>query len=157
MNEIALEWFTRHWLEIGSFFVTCAALFYAHLAYRTSMRGLDQAKLAELNSLRIQTKAGLNDARQALVSLELNCQIYRSNWVRYERTQPITLSGSSGLFEHSPIDAVLVEGRQLLQQLDASSRNVDEMSLQALEALLQRAKVTSLSIQSVAGRLESPP
>jgi hypothetical protein len=157
MINFVSEWFTRHWLEIGSFLATCAALFYAHLAYRTSLRGLVQAKQAELTNLRIQTKAALNDARQAQVSLELTCQIYRANWASHARKQPMLLSGSVGFFERSPIDAVRFEGMQLLQQLDASSANVDGMDLRALEASGQEAKATSLAIQALAGKLESPP
>ena len=38
----------------------------------------------------------------------------------------------------------------------ASGDTVDDMDLQALEALMQKAKATSLSIQALAGRLEAP-
>jgi predicted anti-sigma-YlaC factor YlaD len=115
MIDIALDFFARKWLETGSFFVTCAALFYAHLAYRTSERGLDHAKSAELNSLRLQAKAGLNDARQTQVSLELSCQVYRANWASYARTQPSLNSVPAGIFDRSPVDRVQFKGRQLLQ------------------------------------------
>lgn len=57
----------------------------------------------------------------------------------------------------SPIDAVQYEGRRLLQELDAVSATVDAMDLQALEALQQKAKATSLGIQALAGKLEGPP
>ncbi|MBA3910640.1 MAG: hypothetical protein C0524_12325 [Rhodobacter sp.] len=157
--DTVLEWVTRQWLEIVGVAVTIAALIYAHLAYRTSALGLAHAKQAELTNLRIQTKAALNDARQAQVSLELSCQIYRTSWASHERMQPMTMSapGSFGLFKRSPIDDVQHEGRQLLQQLDALGATVDDMDLQALEALQQKAKATSLAIQALAGRLEGPP
>jgi hypothetical protein len=157
MFEVALNWISHKWLETGSFFITCAALFYAHLAYRTSERGLDHAKQAELTSLRIQAKSGVNDARQALGSLELTCQIYRANWANYERTQPLLANRPVGLLNRSPIDAVQFEGRKLLEQLSASGEAVDTMDLQALEALMQEAKATSLRIQALSGKLESPP
>ena len=64
--------------------------------------------------------------------------------------------GPIGLFERSPNDAVQNEGRQLLQQLDALSASVNDMDLQALEVLQQKAKATSLGIQALAGKLESP-
>jgi hypothetical protein len=137
--------------------VACGGLLYAHLAYRTSERGLAQAKLAELTSLRIQARAGLNDARQAQVSLELTCQIYRANWASYARTQPPLSIKSTGLFERSPIDAIEFEGRQLLEQVSASGETVDKMDLQALEALMEKAKAASLGIQALAGKLQSPP
>lgn len=156
MIEVALEWVAHQWLEIGTLVATCGALFYAHLAYRTSKRGLDQAKQAEVNSLRIQAKAALNDTRQAQVSLELSCQVYRANWASYARTQPI-LGRPAGHFERCPINAVQSEGRQLLAPLSTSSENVDKMDLSELEALMQRAKATSLRIQALAGKLEPPP
>lgn len=156
MMDSVLEWVARQWLEIMGVAITVAALIYAHLAYRTGLLGLGQAKQAELNSLRIQAKSGMNDARQAQVSLEFTCQIYRANWASHVRKQPMTLGKSGGIFERSPIDAVQFEGRQLLQQLATSGDKVDEMDLQALEALMQKAKATSLSIQALAGRLESP-
>ena len=159
MIDNFFEWILRQWLEIGGFIVTCAALFYAHLAYRTSAAGLVHSKQAELNSLRIQTKAAMNDAHQAQVSLELTCQIYRANWASHERKQPMTLRapGPMGFFKRSPIDDVQREGRQLLQQLEAEGATVDAMDLEALEALLQKAKATSLAIQALAGKLEGPP
>ena len=157
MIGIVLEWLTRQWLEIVGVAITVAALFYAHLAYRIGLLGLDQAKKAELNSLRIQAKAGMNDARQAQVSLELTCQIYRANWASHTRKQGLSLKRPSGIFERSPIDTIQFEGRQLLQQLSASGDTVDDMDLQALEALMQKAKATSLSIQALASRLEFPP
>ncbi|WP_426034046.1 hypothetical protein [Cypionkella sp. TWP1-2-1b2] len=156
MIDTFLDWITRQWFEIGSFAVTCAALFYAHLAYRVGKSGLEQTKQAELNTLRIQTKAALNDARQAQVSLELTCQVFRANWASHARKQPLTLSRHVGLFDRSPIDKVQFEGRQFLQELDASSATLDEMDLQALEALGQQAKAISLAIQSLAGKLELP-
>lgn len=157
MINIALEWLTRHWLEVSSFVVTCAALFYAHLAYRTSERGLAHAKQAELNGLRVQAKSAMNDARQAQVSLDLTCQIYRANWANYNRMQPQLSNNHAGIFQRQPTDAVQFEGRQLVKQLSASGETVDKMDLQALEALLQIAKATSLNIQALAGKLESPP
>lgn len=159
MIGIVLEWLTRQWLEIVGVAITVAALFYAHLAYRIGLLGLDQAKKAELNSLRIQAKAGMNDARQAQVSLELTCQIFRANWASHALKQRVMLTGPLGRFERSAIDIdkVQFEGNHLLQQLSASGETVDEMDLQALEALMQKAKATSLSIQGLAGKLESPP
>ncbi len=151
-----LEWATRQWLEILGVAITVAALIYAHLAYRTGLLGLGQAKQAELNSLRIQAKAAMNDARQAQVSLVLTCQIYRASWANHARKQPMTLGKSGGIFERSPIDAVQLEGRLLLEQLSAFGETVDQMDLQALEALMQKAKATSLSIQALAGKLEAP-
>jgi hypothetical protein len=44
-----------------------------------------------------------------------------------------------------------------VQQLSASGENVEAMNLQALEALIQEAKATSLRIQALSGKLESPP
>jgi len=155
--DAALEWVTRQWLEIGGFVVTCAALFYAHLAYRTSALGLAHAKQTELTSLRIQAKAALNDARQAQVSLELSCQVCRASWASHARKQPMMLSGSVGLFDRSPIGSVQYEGKQLLRQLDVPIEKVDEMDLKALEALLQESTGISLGIQALAGKLESPP
>ena len=157
--DSVLEWFTRQWLEIVGVAITVAALMYAHLAYRTSAMGLDHAKQAELNSLRIQTKAALSDARQAQVSLGLSCHVYRGMWASHERKQPMMMGapGPMGIFKRSPIDDVQHEGRQLLQQLDAESATIDAMDLQALEALLQKAKATSLAIQALAGKLEGPP
>jgi hypothetical protein len=157
MFSIALEWFTFKWLEISTLIIAFGGLLYAHLAYRTSERGLTQAKLAELTSLRIQAKSGLNDARQAQVSLELTCQIYRANWANYNRKQPQLSKMHTGIFQRSPTDAVQFEGKKLLEQLSAPSENLDAMDLQALEALMQKAKATSLSIQALAGKLESPP
>lgn len=156
MIDTFLDWITRQWFEIGSFAVTCAALFYAHLAYRVGKSGLEQSRQAELNTLRIQTKAALNGARQAQVSLELTCQIYRTNWASHDRKHLPALARHAGLFERSPIDRVQFEGRQLLQQLDAPRATVDEMDLQVLEALGQQAKAVSLAIQSLAGKLELP-
>jgi hypothetical protein len=157
--DSVLEWVTRQWLEIVGVAVTIAALIYAHLAYRTSAMGLDHAKQAELNNLKIQTKAALNDARQAQVSLELSCQVYRGMWASHERKQPMRMGapGPMGLFKRSPIDDVQLEGRQLLQQLDTEGANVDAIDLQALEALQQKAKARSLAIQALAGKLEGPP
>ena len=157
--DSVLEWFTRQWLEIVGVAITIAALIYAHLAYRTSALGLAHAKQAELTNLRIQTKAALTDARQAQVSLGLSCQIYRANWASHEWKQPIRIGGPGpvGFFKRSPIDEVEYEGRKLLQQLDAAGATVDAMDLQALEALQQQAKATSLAIQALAGKLEGPP
>lgn len=157
--DSVLEWATRQWLEIVGVAVTFAALVYAHLAYRTSALGLAHAKQAELTNLRIETKASLSDARQAQVSLGLSCQVYRGMWASHERKQPIKLSapGPMGLFKRSPIDAVQSEGWTLLNQLDAEGATVDTMDLLALEALLQKAKATSLAIQALAGKLEGPP
>ncbi len=156
--DASLEWITRLWLEIGGFIATCAALFYAHRAYRTSALGLAHAKQAELNSIRIQTKSALNDARQSLVSLDLNCQNYRAQWASHRRKQGMMLGvpRSIGLLESSPIDAVQYEGKRLLSQLDSASATVDAMDLQALETLQQRAKDTALGIQELALKLESP-
>jgi len=64
---------------------------------------------------------------------------------------------SMGIFKRSPIDDVQHKGRQLLQQLEAEGATVDAMDLQALEALLQKAKATSLASQALAGSLEGPP
>lgn len=155
--ESVLEWATRQWLEILGVAITIAALIYAHLAYRTGLLGLGQARQAELTSLRIQAKAAMNDARQAQVSLELTCQIYRANWANYNRTQPMLSNNHAGIFHRSTTDSVQFEGKKLLAQLSASSENLDAMDLQALEALMQKAKATSLGIQALAGKLESPP
>ncbi len=155
--DSVLEWLTRQWLEIAGFAATCAALFYAHLAYLNSAAGLAHAKQAELTNMRLQTKAALNDARQSQVSLELTCQVYRANWASHERKQGLRLGAPKGFFERSSIDIVQSEGWQLLQKLDAASANVDAMTLQELEALQQQAKATSLGIQALAGRLEGPP
>jgi len=143
--DSVLDWIARQWLEILGVAITVAALIYAHLAYRVGLLGLAQNKQAELNSLRIQTKAALSDARQAQVSLELSCQIYRGMWASHERKQPMRLGApdSMGIFKRSPIDDVQHKGRQLLQQLEAEGATVDAMDLQALEALLQKAKATS--------------
>lgn len=157
MIDIALDFFVRKWLEISTLIVACGGLLYAHLAYRTSERGLDHAKQAELNSFRIQAKAGLNDARQAQVSLELSCQIYRANWANYNRASRGLSNAHVGPFKRSPIDAVKFEGWKLLEQLSTSGEAVDKMDLQALEALIQEAKATSLRIQALSGKLESPP
>lgn len=158
MTDPVLEWLTRQWLEILGVAITIAALIYAHLAYRTSALGLAHAKEAELTNVRIQTKAALSDAQQAQVSLGLSCQVYRGMWASHERKQPMMMGapGPMGIFKRSPIDVVQHEGRQLLQRLDAEGATVDAMDLQALEALLQKAKATSLSIQALAGRLEPP-
>lgn len=157
--DAALVWLMRQWLEIAGFAATCAALFYAHLAYKNSAAGLAQARKAEITSVRLQTKTALNDARQSQVSLELRCQLCRASWDSHERKQPVRIGapGSLGLFERSPIDALKHEGWALLQQLDDASVNVDTMDLHALEALQQRAKATSLEIQALAGKLEGPP
>ena len=157
--DTVLDWITLQWLEILGVAITIAALIYAHLAYQTSAMGLAHAKQAELTNLRIQTKAALSDARQTQVSLELSCQLYRASWASHERKQPMTLSAptSFGLFKRSPIDDVQHKGRQLLQQLDAEGATVDAMDLLALEALLQKAKATSLAIQAFSGNLEGPP
>lgn len=154
--DSVLEWATRQWLEIVGVAITVAALIYAHLAYRVGMLGVAQNTQIEVNSLRIQTKAALNDARQSQVSLELTCQIYRANLASQTRQHGMMLTPATGLFERSPIDAVQFEGRQLLQQLDAPSATVDGMNLQDLEALGQKAKAVSLSIQALAGKLETP-
>lgn len=159
MMDSALDWITRQWLELLGVVITIAALIYAHLAYRTSALGLAHAKQAELNNLRIQTKAALNDERQAQVSLGLSCQVYRASWASHERKQPITLGGPGpmGVFKRSPIDEVEYEGRKMLQKLDAVSATVDQMDLRELEVLQQKAKATSLGIQALAGKLEGPP
>lgn len=157
MIDTALDWLARQWLELLGVAITIAALIYAHLAYRTSALGLAHAKQAELTNLRIQTKAALSDARQAQVSLELSCQVYRASWASAARKQPLRFSSPAGIFERSPIDAVQYEGRQLLQKLDAASATIDAMTLQELEALQQLAKTTSLGIQALAGKLEGAP
>ena len=159
MLDTALDWITRQWLELLGVAITIAALVYAHLAYRTSALGLAHAKQAELNNLRIQTKAALNDARQAQVSLGLSCQVCRASWDSHERRQPFRIGApeSMGLFKRSPTDEVEYEGRKLLQQLDAVSATVDQMDLRELEVLQQKAKATSLGIQALAGKLEGPP
>jgi len=153
MKDIVV-WVAQHWLEVSSFIVTCAALFYAHLAYRTSQQGLDQAKLAELNNLRLQTKAAMSDARQALVSLELRCHVYRAEWDRRELKKPVFLRMPKGLSDRTPIDEVLIQGRQLLGRLATSSKNLDDMDFQELEALIQSARETSLNVQALAGELK---
>ena len=63
VTDFVFDWVARRCLEIGSFVANCSALFYAHLAYRTSMLGLAQAKQAELRSLRIKAKASVSDAQ----------------------------------------------------------------------------------------------
>jgi hypothetical protein len=159
MMDSALDWITRQWLELLGVVITIAALIYAHLAYRVSSLGLAHAKEAELTNIRILTKAALNDARQAQVSLGLSCQVYRASWASHERKQPLTIGspGPMGLFKRFPIDEVEHEGRRLLQQLDAASASVDQMGLRELEVLQQKAKATSLGIQVLAGNLEGPP
>ena len=157
MTGTVLDWIARHWLEILTFLTTFAALIYAHLAYTKSAMGLIQAQKAELTSLRIQTKAALNEARQAQVSLELTCQVYRANWDSHTRKQGLMMRGPDKFFERSPIDDVRYEGLHLLGELDAASAKVDAMDLEALEALMQKAKRISLGIQALAGKLESPP
>lgn len=154
--DFALDWVAHRCLENGSFVTTCAALFYAHLAYRTSMLALAQAKQAELTILRIQAQSALIDAPQAQVSLAITCQVYRANWASHARKQPMTLGKSGGIFERSPSDAVQQQGVQLIQQLDAYIKLVDQMDLLGLEALLQKAKATALGIQALAGSLEPP-
>jgi hypothetical protein len=157
--DSVLEWLTRQWLEIVGVAITIAALIYAHLAYRTSALGLAHAKQAELTNVRIQTKAALSDARQAQVSLGLSCQVYRGMWASHERKQGMMLRApdSMGIFKRSPIDDVQHKGGQLLQQLDAEAATIEAMNLQALEALQQKAKATSIAIQALAGKLEGPP
>ena len=157
MIDIALELFARKWLEISTLIIAFGGLIYAHLAFRTSTHGLVHAKQAELNNLRLQAKTGISDAQQAQVSLELTCQIYRANWASYNRTQPMLSNNHAGIFQRSPVDAVQFEGRKILEQLVMSGKAVDTMNLQALEALIQEAKATSLRIQALSGRLESPP
>jgi hypothetical protein len=157
MLDLAWEFFGRKWLEIITLVVAFGGLLYAHLSYRTSKRGLAQGAQAELNTLRIQAKAGLNDARQSQVALDLTCQIYRANWASHARKQGVTLSAPVGLHGHAPTDAVQFEGRKLLQQITASGENLDAMDLQALEMFLQHAKAASLNIQALAGKLASPP
>jgi hypothetical protein len=154
--DSVLEWITRQWLEIVGVAVTIAALIYAHLAYRTSEKGLAHSKQAELNSFRVNTKAALNDAQQAQVSLELTCQIYRANQAAYDRKQGPMMGIPKGMFERSPIDEVQYEGIALLRKLAKESAHLDSMDLKGLEALQQRAKAIAREIQALAGKLETP-
>lgn len=80
MFDGAFRWILSHWLEIVTLLATFAALFYAHLAYRSSVDAAAQARAAELTSLRIQANAGLSDAQLSLFALEANCQDNRSQW-----------------------------------------------------------------------------
>lgn len=157
MDSFILDWLARHWLEIASIPLATAALTYAHLAYRASMRGLSHATMAELNAVRIKAKEGLNEAHQALVSLQLACQDSRAKWESHRKKNRQLLTFSGWPSEQSPNDRVEGEGRQFLAQLSTAAESVDKMSLQELEALLQQAKTTALQIQALAGRLESPP
>ena len=60
--------------------------------------------------------------------------------------QPPLSNKHAGIFQRSPTDLVQFEGKKLLEQLSTSSENLDAMDLQALAALMQKAKATSLSI-----------
>lgn len=156
MIDTVLGWLAQNWLEVGSNAIALAALILAYLAYRLSKLGHGHAKMAELNALRIQAKEGLHAAQQSQVTLQLACQDQRAKWASHERKQRRMLTAPMWPFEPSPIDRVEHEGSQLLAHLTASAATVDKMNLQELEDLLQRAKMTALEIQTLAGRLEPP-
>ncbi len=156
MTGNALEFFVGKWLEITTLIVACGGLVYAHLAYRTSGRGLAHAKQAELTSLRLQTKASLGDAEQSLVSLQLNCAIHHAATESERLRRGPTLAPPEGMLGHSPSDKVAAKGRKVLQDLEAGFANIDQMGLQELEESMRLAKVTSLKIQALASELTAP-
>ena len=156
MIDIAMDFFARRWLEIGSFFTTCAALFYAHLAYRVSSKGLDQAQAAQLTNLRIQAKAGLSDAEQSLVSLQLACASHQATTERDRLRRGLTLPSFKEDFAKAPSEKVGAKGRKLLHDLNAGFASVDQMGLQELEAMMRLAKVTSLKIRALSSELPAP-
>lgn len=156
MADIILEVFVPKWLEFSTLIVACGGLLYAHLAYRTSERGLAQARQAELTSLRIQVKASLSDAEQSLVSLQLNCAIHHAAAKSERLIRGLSLASPNGMFDQSPSDKVAVKGHKLLQDLGAGFANIEQMGSQELEELMRLAKVASLQIQALSSELATP-
>lgn len=156
MIDVVLDFGARKWLEISTLIIALGGLIYAHLAYRTSTRGLDHAKQAELNNLRIQAKAGLSDAEQSLVSLQLNCAIHHAATEGDRLRRGLTLGSPNGMFDLSPSDKVAAKGRNLLQVLGDDFSSIDQKGLRELEEFMRTAKVTSLKIQALASELTKP-
>lgn len=155
MIETALKFFADKWLEAITLIVAFGGLFYAHLSYRVSSKGLDQAQAAQLTNLRIQAKSSLSDAEQSLVSLQLNCAIHHAATEGERRIRGLTLASPKGMFGQSPSDKVAAKGHKLLQDLGARFATIDQMNSQELEELMRMAKVTSLRIQSLASGLSA--
>ena len=117
MSESVTMWVYGQVLAVGSFTATCAALFYAHLAYRSSTRNTEQARAAELTSLRIQAKAGLDDAQRSLIALNANCQANRAEWQAHEFRQGPALGRMKPMFQTTPTDKVQHRGQAILEKL----------------------------------------
>ena len=122
MSDSVTMWVIGQVLAIGSFFATCAALFYAHLAYRSSTRNTEQAQAAELTSLRIQAKAGLDDAQRSLFALKANCQANRADWRTHEFRQGPALGRMEPMFRTTPTDKVQHRGQAILEKLGSRLR-----------------------------------
>lgn len=155
MFNTSFDFLAAKWLEVSTLIVACGGLVYAHLAFRTSKRGLNQATRAELTNLRILAKAGLNDAEQSFVSLQLNCAIHRAATEGERLRKGLTLSSSKGLFGLQPSDTVAAKGQKLLQDLGEDYANIDELGLHELEELMRKAKLASLNIQALASELNA--
>ena len=155
MNDNIVMWLFGPVLAVGSFIVTCAALFYAHLAYRSSVKSAEQARAAELTSLRIQAKTGLDDAQRSLIALKTDCQANRAEWQRYERQLPPLRSQS--MINLWPDAEVVALAHNMLDKLVQSYDAVDTMTPSELEELLQEARTTSMKVLALAGELEAPP
>lgn len=155
MIYVAVDWVLGRWLELGSFIATCVAIFYAHLAYRSSVKSGLQAQAAGLVSLRVQAKSAFTEAQRGYVLFEAACRANRSQWVRYERGLPPLRNPS--MFNLWPNAKVAAKALTLLEKLSQSYALIETKTEVELEVLLQEAFIASLQMSELAESLETPP
>ena len=157
MSDSVAMWLLGPVLAVGSFIATCAALFYAHLAYRSSVKNTEQARAAELTSLRIQAKAGLGEAQRSLLALQTSAQASRTEWASHERKQRPVLGPIRDGYSQTSNPKTLGRGHTIFRTLEQSFANVESMKPTELETLMQDARAASLRILSLAGEFQGPP
>ena len=157
MSDSVAMWIFGPVLAVGSFIATCAALFYAHLAYRSSVKNSEQARAAELTSLRILAKAGLDDAQRSLIALKTDCQANRAEWETHDFRHVPDLGRMQSMFKTTPTDKVQQRGQTILANISQAYSTLDAKTKNELETLVNEARTASLQIMALAGELQGPP
>lgn len=157
LNFDLFEWLSKPWIANLIQLFTIPAFVFAWLAHRSSVKNYEQARAAELTSLRIQAKAGLGEAQRSLLALQTSAQASRAEWANHERKQGMLLGPIRDGYAQSPNPLTLGQGHAILRKLEQSFANVESMKPTELETLMQDARAASIQILSLAGEFQGPP
>lgn len=156
MFEAVIEWLGSQWLELASVLLACVALFYAHLAYRSSVQNFAESREVQLTELRVQANEALANAVHSFMDLESKCRQSRVAWEQFEMLELPPLAPRVSAFRRFPSDRTRHKGSSLLQDLQNRPGLIESMSAKELEAALHAARVASLKIMALAAEIEPP-